>query len=109
MTRTEQLLAAYPDARTKFPGWWESETRVRSEERGDHSHGSTSGYWVDVQYLELRCIAPDLTKPENLHHLMALADAVDPELADYAMWKRGEESRTDAVLNALEKALEVGG
>jgi hypothetical protein len=58
-------------------------------------------------------IQPNLEIERNwamLAHLTALltfCDVVDPEMADYAMWTRGQRTRAAAALAALDKALGV--
>jgi hypothetical protein len=65
---------------------------------------------------EVLCVAPDLTRPENLHYLLEVADAVkehfDTEdaynFADLAMHLRAPgESRTAAVIAACCAALGI--
>lgn len=124
MTRTETLLAAYPDARTKFPGWFEQSLRCAGCKKAPYLCKCGINGAEYERHGKFRCIAPDLTLEENLHHLLALADAVNG-FPVAMFWNRKDKhncalapfadgpcvgagpTRTDAVLNALEKALGV--
>ena len=89
MTRTETLLAAYPDARVKFPGWFVvmckdcHECWIRYSEVSSNSglRAQANCYMQehDAASKDYYCIAPDLTLKENLHLLLELADAVDDD------------------------------
>lgn len=110
-----QILAhprvkAYGEAR----GWWTNDECEQCSGYGDiHGHNGVGQEFqrecdeCDGRGLIPRYTGPDLALDSNLHELLALADAIDVDLADYALWTRHNEPRTLAVLAALRRALGI--